>query len=70
MGEARRRKLAGTDWTPEARADFIAMLYEGLAQEPNDSTISGITFFPAGQGEPVYISAGDAKRRMGRKPDA
>lgn len=69
MGEARRRKRAGT-YPAQERADLLALLFEAMAQEPADSDISGITYFPAGQGEPVFISAADAKRRPGRKPDA
>lgn len=70
MGEARRRKLdgmypkrAGGEWSAEDRASVIALLHEGLALEPEDSTISGITVFPAGGGEPVYIDAATAKRQ-------
>jgi hypothetical protein len=72
MGEARRRNLAGAYPTRTAQErDFIAMLHEMLAQEPAYSDVTGVTYFPPpGQGEAVYISAADGKRRMGRKPDA
>lgn len=45
MGEARRRKLAGT-YPAQERADFLAALHEMLAQEPDGSTVSGVTYFP------------------------
>ena len=71
MGEARRRKQAGTARAPKASGrDLIAMIYEGLALEPDDSTITGITLFPVGGGEPVCIDAATAKRRSGGKTDA
>ena len=65
----RRRKQAGTYWTPQARADLISLLHAALAAEPPGSTLSGITVFTPGS-EPVYLAAADAKRRPGSKADA
>jgi hypothetical protein len=72
MGEAARRKRAGTIYPTreqeQERAELIALLFEAMAQAGSD--VSGITFLPRGGGEPIFLSAADAKRRPGRKPDA
>jgi len=75
MGEARRRKLAGTypqrdrvDWTdPRNRAGFLNAVMEGMARD-NDPTLRGCTVILPDR-EPVYLSVETAKRGGG-KPDA
>jgi hypothetical protein len=65
MGEARRRKLAGT-YLPRtqgnrlSRDETIALVFETLANG-DDPTVSGVTVIPADGSEPVYVSAVDAK---------
>jgi hypothetical protein len=61
MGEARRRKLAGSPWhDPKQRAALLAMVHNGIAQDA-DPTLSGVTvIFPSG--ETVFLSAEDARR--------
>jgi hypothetical protein len=70
MGEARRRKLTGAypprQTEPLTRADAIAYAMDFLAAT-EDETVSGITVVPADGSEPVYLSAGDAKRPPGRR---
>jgi hypothetical protein len=71
MGEARRRRLAGTypaqpQPQPLSRADAITWAWEVLAATEDD-TVSGVTLFPADGSDPVYLSADDAKRPPGRR---
>jgi hypothetical protein len=71
MGEARRRKLAGTYPTqpqpqPLSRADAIAWAWDALAAS-EDETVSGITVVPADGSPPVYLSAEAARRPPGRR---
>ncbi|MFL5279695.1 MAG: hypothetical protein ACJ8AW_01515 [Rhodopila sp.] len=69
MGEAHRRKLAGT--YPQrteslSRADAIAWGMNFLTQT-EDETVSGMTIFPADGSPPVYLPATAAKRPPGRR---
>jgi hypothetical protein len=69
MGEARRRRLAGTyppQTQPLSRADAIAYAMEFLAAT-EDETVSGVTLLPADGSPLVYLSADDAKRPPGRR---
>jgi hypothetical protein len=69
MGEARRRRLAGTypqPTEPFSRADAITWAWSVLAATEDD-TVSGVTIFLADGSEPVYLSAADAKRPPGRR---
>lgn len=67
MGEARRKKLAGSPWhDPKQRAALLAMAHNAMAAD-SDPTLSGITvIFPTG--ESVYLSAEDARKQP--KPGA
>jgi hypothetical protein len=69
MGEARRRKLAGTypaQSQPLSRANAITWAMEVLAATEDD-TVSGVTIFPADGSEPVYLSGEAARRPPGRR---
>jgi hypothetical protein len=68
MGEARRRKLAGS-YPPQAvpmpaakRNSMIGMLYAGLAVD-DDPTLTGATLFLPNGSAPLYVSKAEAKKR-------
>lgn len=68
MGEAKRRRLAGTYLErkePLSRADAIGWAMEFLAAT-EDETVSGITVVPADGSPPVYLPADAARKPPGR----
>jgi hypothetical protein len=69
VGEARRRRLAGTypaRSQPLSRADVITWAWDALAASKDD-TVSGVTIFPADGSDPVYLDVADTKRPPGRR---
>jgi hypothetical protein len=67
MGEAKRRKLAGSQWAdPKARNGLLAAVHQDMART-TDQTLSGVTvIFPSG--ETVFLSAADAKKQPDGRP--
>jgi hypothetical protein len=61
MGEAKRRKLAKSQWDdPTKRSSLISLVHNGMARD-TDPTLSGVTvIFPSG--ETIFLSAADAKK--------
>ena len=74
MGEADRRKLAGTCQAPTqpeqsqplSRGEAISWAWEILAAAEGGS-VSGITILPANGGSPIYLSADEVQRAPGRR---
>jgi hypothetical protein len=68
MGEARRRRMAGTYPTRKqllSRAEAISWACDFLATT-EDETVSGVTLFPADGSEPVYLPVEAVRRPTGR----
>jgi hypothetical protein len=69
MGEAKRRKLAGSypqQAQPLSRSEAIAWAMDFLATT-KDETVSSITLIPADNSTAVYLPADAARKPPGRR---